>query len=86
MDTLERLETKISLILDKVKELEDKNRELKSQNGALEKELKTCRLEMQRVKEENIELKNGFKDKEILVKDKISALLGKLEEVEAEIA
>ena len=74
MDTLERLETKISLVLDKVKELEDKNR-------ALEKELKTCRLEMQRVKEENIELKNGFKDKEILVKDKISALLGKLEEV-----
>ncbi|NIR67376.1 MAG: hypothetical protein GWO10_27265 [candidate division Zixibacteria bacterium] len=66
--------------------MEDKNRELKSQNGALEKELKTCRLEMQRVKEENIELKNGFKDKEILVKDKISALLGKLEEVEAEIA
>jgi FtsZ-binding cell division protein ZapB len=79
LDTLERLETKISLVLDKVKELEDKNR-------ALEKELKTCRLEMQRVKEENIELKNGFKDKEILVKDKISALLGKLEEVEAEIA
>ncbi|HEQ98677.1 MAG TPA: hypothetical protein ENO22_04975 [candidate division Zixibacteria bacterium] len=86
MDTLEKLETKIGLILNKVKELEETNRELKSKNETLEKDLKTCRLEMQQVREENIELKNGFKDKEIIVKDKISALLGKLEEVEAEIS
>jgi len=86
LDTLEKLETKIGLILNKVKELEETNRELKSKNETLEKDLKTCRLEMQQVREENIELKNGFKDKEIIVKDKISALLGKLEEVEAEIS
>ncbi len=79
MDTLEKLEAKVDLILGRVKELESKNE-------TLEKDLKTCRLELQQAREENTELKTGMKDKEVKVQDKISALLGKLEEVEAEIA
>jgi FtsZ-binding cell division protein ZapB len=86
LDTLEKLEAKVDLILGRVKELEEKNKELESKNETLEKDLKTCRLELQQAREVNTELKSGMKDKEVKVQDKISALLGKLEEVEAEIA
>jgi len=86
LDTLEKLEGKISQILARVKELETINKDLKKKNEGLEKELKTSQLKIQQLRDENEELQSGMKDKEVKVQDKITQLLGKLEEVEAELA
>jgi FtsZ-binding cell division protein ZapB len=85
LDTLEKLESKVGQILSKLKDLEGINNDLVKKNRALEAEAKALRLELGQVKEENIDLKSKDKERDVKVQDKISELLGKLEEVEAEI-
>jgi FtsZ-binding cell division protein ZapB len=86
LDNLEKLENKIGQVLGKLKELEKTNKDLQSKNDELEKELKACRLQLEQFKDEKSEIESRFKEQEVTVKDKISELLGKLDDVEAEIA
>jgi FtsZ-binding cell division protein ZapB len=85
LDTLAKLELRIGEIVAKTKELEKINSNLESRNEKLEADLKACRLELEQQKEKNVEFEASIKDKEVKVKDRISDLLGKLEQVEAEI-
>jgi len=86
LDTLEKLEAKIGQILGRVKELEKINRDLARRNEELETEMKKCRLELVRMKEEKSETEQKSRERDSLVQNRIVELLGKLEEVEAEIA
>ena len=85
MENIAKLEEKITQILVRVKELEKAKKDLTIRNQSLENELKVCQDKLERANKDKTELESQFKEKDSKVHNRLSDLLGKLEEVESEL-
>ena len=85
MENIAKLEEKITQILHRVKELEQAKKDLTIKNQNLEKELNAAQEKLERANKEKIELESQFKEKDSKVHNRLTDLLGKLEDVESEL-
>jgi len=85
LENIAKLEEKITQILQRVRELEKTKIDLTTRNQNLEKELKTYQLKLEKINQAKLELESQSKDKDSKVHNRLTDLLGKLEEVETEL-
>ena len=85
MENIAKLEEKITQILQRVRELEKAKIDLTTRNQNLEKELKTYQLKLEQANQAKLDLESQSKDKDSNVHNRLTDLLGKLEEVESEL-
>lgn len=85
LENIAKLEEKITQILNRVKQLEQVKKDLTAKNQSLEKELKEYQLKLEQADKAKLELESHSRDKDSKVHNRLTELLGKLEEVETEL-